>query len=192
MKLKYLLLTLVVIMFIFLALRSKQEWIFSKVVDQTIYFSNGRQFKINLYDLKYIGQLHRKSSIPFLNLAGRGCMECDENLAIYIYSPISGLIKNKGMVVRYSYPGREHDYSENKIIFESRMFYGDCLKNNIDSIVWLQKTLNSQNNFEDSAFVLEPKGEDLKETILKGFDVPIIQTNNKCNELTGMDFSPEP
>ena len=95
------------------------------------------------------------------------------------------------MPVRYSYPGREHD-NENKIAFESKMFYGKCLKNDTDSIVWLQKTLNNENHFDESAFILEPKGEDLKETILKGSDIPIINANTECNELAGKDYTHEP
>lgn len=192
---KYLLVIFIFILaIVFINLKNnifKQGWVFDKIVDKTIYFSSGRQFNIDLYDMKYVGQLQTKNKSPYLILSGRDCYECDENISIYIYSPYSGLIKGKWVVNRYTYPGKEHDYEDNKILFESRMFYGSCLKGRGDSIVWIRKEHNDKENFENSTYILEVANDDFKETILKN-DSLLDEVIKNCNELPGIDYFPEP
>ncbi|MFA6023588.1 MAG: hypothetical protein WC781_05860 [Candidatus Pacearchaeota archaeon] len=192
MKIKYIFLILIVALLLILIVKPKQEWIFDKIVGQTIYFSNDKQFKIDLYDLKYIGQLQIKNKTPYFILAGRSCQDCDENISINIYSPYNGLLKNNGMLTRYSYPGKEYDYIDHKLLFESRMFYGNCFKKGENSVVWVQKQLNDENNFEANTFILEIVKDNIQETILKDDLSLLDELIKNCNELSGIESVSEP
>lgn len=198
MKTKHIIIVILfVIITSYLLLNNKLEkvansWKFEKVIGQTIYFSDNQQFNINLYDLKYVGQLSTGKDNPFLIVSGRTCRNCDENLAIYIYSPKTGLIQENNEPIRYSYPGKEYDYENNKLVFESRMFYGQCLDKNSSSIVWFQKELDPNEAYKESAFALEIIGENIKESIKKDTDLSIEQIIKNCNELPGIDVSTQP
>ena len=200
MKIKHIasiLLLLAVLSYLIFANKSKNvglenDWKFEKTVGQTLYFSNNKQFKVDLYNVNYIGQLHTESNQPLFILSGRGCTECDENIAIYIYSPTTGLVKENNAPIRYSYPGKEFDYMDNKLTFESRMFYGKCLDANKDSIVWFQKEFNKDGTNKEGSFVLEVIGENIKESIIKDKSLSVDQISQKCNELPGVDVTTEP
>jgi len=191
MKIRYILLILIVVIFLIIIVKPKQKLVFDKIVDQAIYFSNGKQFETNLYDLKYIGQLQTKNKVPYLILSGRTCQECDENISIYVYSPSDGQMKNESERQRYSYPGKEFNYSNNKLVFESRMFYGKCLSDDRDSVVWIQKELNNENKFEIKTFIIEVIEDKLKETIMDD-NLLINDLIKNCNELPGIDIVSEP
>jgi hypothetical protein len=145
-----------------------------------------------LYDLKYIGQLLTDKNNPLFIVSGRGCIECDENIAIYIYSPKTGLIKESGNPIKYSYPGKEFDYMDNKLVFESRVFYGKCFDKDKDSIVWFQKRFKQDGTYEENIFLLEIIGEDIKESIIKDNSLSIEQISENCSELPGVDVTTEP
>jgi len=168
------------------------NWYFDKIIGQTIYFKFNKQFKTNLYDLKYIGQLKTKSKAPYLILSGRNCNECDENISIFIHSPSDGPMKNEARQTRYSYPGKELDYATNKLIFESRMFYGDCLNNKNESVVWLQKNLNEKGVFENELLTVEVINDSLKETSKKVDSLNFEKYIPKCKELPGTSMTSEP
>lgn len=199
MRIKYL-----VVIFLFLALGSYliltnknnnsniNNWKFEKVSGQTLYFSNNLKYIVDLYDLKYVGQLRTESDSPLFIVSGRGCSQCDENIAIYIYSPKTGLVKENGKPIKYSYPGREFDYVNNKPTFESKMFYGKCLDKNKDSIVWFQKDFNQDGIYKETSFVLGIIGEDIKESIIKDNSLSVDQISKSCTELSGIDVTASP
>lgn len=170
----------------------KEVWKFEKVVGQTIYFSNAKQFKTNLYDLKYIGQLKTENKAPYLILSGRSCTDCDENISIYIHSPSDGQMKSETEQSRYAYPGKEYDYMDKSLLFESRMFYGDCLKGKGSCVIWVQKQLNEKGVFENNTFILEIFNDNLKETTIKNDALLKDLLNNKCTELSGIEITSEP
>ena len=170
----------------------ENKWDFEKVIGQILYFSNDKQLKVDLYDIKYIGQLRTESNQPLFVLSAKGCAECDENQAIYIYSPSFGIVKENGVPIRYSYPGMEYNYLDKKIVFESRMFHGKCTSQTGDSIVWFQKEYNPDGSYNESTFAIEVDGENIKETIIKDKILSINNITKNCKELPGIDFTTEP
>ncbi|MES2810384.1 MAG: hypothetical protein V4619_17250 [Bacteroidota bacterium] len=139
------------------------SWVFERVVGRTVYFKYGKKFETTLYDLKYIGQLGARGKAPYLILSGRGCTECDANISIYIHSPSDGPMEEEAMQARSAYPGKERDYETDSLLFESRVFYGNCT--NTQSIVWLQKTYLENGTFESSIFSMSVVDNKLKETL---------------------------
>jgi hypothetical protein len=167
-------------------------WYFEKVIGQTLYFKNNKTFKTNLFDLHYIGQLKAKHKAPYLILSGRNCNECDENISIFIHSPSDGPMKNEAEQITYSYPGKEFDYATNKLIFESRMFYGDCIVNTNECIVWVQKKLNDNGVFKNSTLTVEVNNDKLKESIESKDSITLKKLFLKCKELPGINVTSEP
>jgi hypothetical protein len=167
-------------------------WYLEKIIEKTLYFKNNKTFRTNLYDLHYIGQLKAKHKAPFLVLSGRSCKECDENLSIFIHSPSDGAMKNEANQIRYSYPGKEFDYATNSLIFESRMFYGNCVSNKEDCIVWVQKKINNNGLFENSILTVQVNNDELKESIENVDSLNLRRFLPKCKELTGIDVTSEP
>ena len=167
-------------------------WYFEKVVGQTLYFKNNKTFKTNLYDLHYIGQLKAKHKAPYMILSGRNCNECDENISIFIHSPSDGPMKNEAEQIKYRYPGKELDYATNKLIFESRMFYGDCMANTNDCIVWVQKKLNDKGVFENSTLTVEVNNDKLKESTESKDSLTLKKLFPKCKELPVINVTSEP
>src|SRR4051812_7091542 len=66
--------------------------IVDKIVDKTIYFTNGQKFETPLFNLRVLGQLYGEKKLPFLILAGRDCGKCNAPDQIFIHSPSDGPI----------------------------------------------------------------------------------------------------
>lgn len=167
-------------------------WYFKRIIGQTLYFKNNKRFKTNLYDIRYIGQLKTKHKDPFLILSGRSCDSCDANLSVYIYSPSDGPMKSEVNQAAYSYPGKVFDYANNKLIFDSRMFYGNCSTNDTSCVVWTQKQLNDNGRFEYRIFTVKVDDDTLKESVKKVDSLILTKTSDRCRELPGIDVTSEP
>jgi hypothetical protein len=171
----------------------KPEWQFEKVDGSTIFFKNGQKVKTTLFDLRYIGQLATKHKAPYLILSGRSCTACDENISIYIYSPSDGEMKSGGKQPRYSYPGKEMDYMTKELIFESKMYYGNCLNPETPSVIWVDRTLNGK-NWDNSLFILSIENDDIHEKEIKNENEikQLLSKVIKCKELPGTIMTSEP
>src|ERR1700756_200051 len=102
---------------------------------------DGSKFRTTLYELKVIGQLPTAKKLPYFILSGRGCNECDANTSIYVHSPSDGPMKNEGKQPRFPYPGRLSDNEADQLVYESRMFYGNCLPDYANAVVWFERGL---------------------------------------------------
>lgn len=130
------------------------------IVNKTIILDN-ISYQTNLFDLKYIGQLKTTNKLPYFIISGRKCVDCDENISIFVWSPTDGIKTLNQNSNRYSYPGKEYDYSNNELIFENQMFYGNCL--GYESCIWIQKEKNFNNEWKKSIFILKIKNDAIKE-----------------------------
>lgn len=168
-------------------------WDIILIKGQTIYFRNEESINTHLYDLSYIGQLPTKKKAPYLIMAGRSCENCDENISIYIHSPTDGEMKSYGKQPRYSYPGKTLDFATNELVFESRMYYGDCLRDYQNSVAWNQKFLNSQNEWEQSTFIVQVYNDTLREiNIVDKTIFNEVQKGVTCQEVEGIEMVSEP
>lgn len=172
---------------------AKKPWDVVLVREPIIYFRNQEILRTYLYDLKYIGQLQSGNKAPYLIMSGRSCKDCDENTSIYIHSPDDGEMKSYGEQPRYSYPGKEYDYLTNDLVFESRMLFGDCLQDYPNSVVWIQKFINDQNDWEKSTFIVQVHNEKLREiNIVDESIFNEVEKSPSCQELEGIDTVSEP
>jgi len=158
---------------------------------------DGSRFKTTLYELKVIGQLRSAHKLPFYILSGRGCQECDANTSIYIHSPSDGPMKNEAEQQRFHYPGRELDYEDSSLLYEGRMFFGDCVALHPNAAVWFQRYLGEDKQWHASVFLAELKDDKLITEELRG-ELPTVTEaqdavrKGRCQELPGVDGSSEP
>jgi hypothetical protein len=164
---------------------------FEKVDGINIMYNGDEKFNTGLYDLEDIGQLATKNKLPYLILSGRDCRDCDENISIYIISP-SDFLLNVREKPRYSYPGKEIDYATNKLVFESRMFYGNCSFSE-NSVIWLQRNF-SNNAWDTSLFVVKVFNDTLNEAkIVNPYEIQnALNKLSSCKELRGIENTIEP
>lgn len=204
MKLSYLLLTVILLNTAFTTpshhintpqIKKTGEWIFDKVAAQTLQFKNGKSYKTDLYDLKYIGQIANNNKAPFLIFAGRDCFECDANISIYIHSPASGHLNVQNGENRYTFPGTEKDYENNRPISKSRAFYGQVLPG-IKGVIWYQEESTTKNTWQKSTFLVNLNDGIKKETRSKGQEklklTQQLLAQGLCKEIKGMNFTSEP
>ncbi|NNE98649.1 MAG: hypothetical protein HKN25_06480 [Pyrinomonadaceae bacterium] len=177
--------------------RNEPEWVFKKTEGQQIIFENGKKINTRLYELKYLRSLVTETGTTFLILSGRGCTECDANIGIYIHNPADGDMKGEAEQMRYAYPGKISYYEDNSLIAESRMFAGNCLPDKTNMVIWYQKELNDDKEWESSAYIAEIINEELVGKTLEK-ELPDIKVSlglkkaKKCFEIKGIDRTSEP
>ena len=158
---------------------------------------DGSKFKTTLYNMKVIGQLRTTKKLPYFILAGTTCTKCDENTSIYIHSPSDGPMKNEGEQPRFPYPGRLKDNEGDQLVSEARMFYGNCLPDHPNSVVWFERGLGDDNKWRAGVQIAEVKGDRLvrSETEInlpKITDTEPAIRDGRCHELPGIDGHVEP
>jgi hypothetical protein len=118
----------------------------------------------------------------------------ETNLYVYPKGPIhfsDSLISQK-----YSLPGNEYDIFDS-LVYQARVFYGNCMKKFPFSIIWIQKEKHENQKWLSNVFVLTPDDPNRlthslvnDDTILK----EILENLKKgdCKEIPGMDIYLEP
>ena len=176
-------------------IKNSVEWIFDKVAAQTLQFKNGKSYSTDLYDLKYIGQIANNSKAPFLIFSGRECFECDANISIYIHSPANGHMNVQNGENRYTFPGTEKDFENNRIISRCHAFYGQVLPG-VKGVIWYQEELTTKNTWQKSTFLVNLTNGTKKETKSKGEEklklTQQLLAQGLCKEIKGIDITSEP
>jgi hypothetical protein len=118
----------------------------------------------------------------------------ETNLYVYPKGPIhfsDSLISQK-----YSLPGNAYDIFDS-LVYQARVFYGNCMKEFPFSIIWIQKEKHENQKWLSNVFVLTPDDPNRltyslvnDDTILK----EILENLKKgdCKEIPGMDIYLEP
>ena len=188
-----------VIVAVFIATAQPMDAQQKKSADQTgvLTLPNGSKFKTTIYGMKVIGRLRTTKKLPYFILSGTTCTECDENISIYIHSPSDGPMKNEAEQRRFSYPGREIDYQSGQVDYEGRMFYGDCLPDHPNAVIWFDGTLGDNKKWHHDVLVAEIKADRLVTTELHGelpkpSDFQTAVGNGQCHELPGRRCYSEP
>ncbi|TAE35388.1 MAG: hypothetical protein EAY66_08990 [Sphingobacteriales bacterium] len=171
------------------------EWLFDKVDGSKLIFKDGHTFETNLFELEYIGQVSADNKAPHLIFSGRDCKVCDANISIYIHSPADGkLIIDHGQNL-YQYPGTEKDYDTDSVLYISRAFYGQVLKN-INGVIWYENKLLENGKMGRFVFLTHIKNGTLKDTTYEDtgkLDQTIILKNQGlCKEIKGREYTCEP
>src|ERR1039458_7395154 len=158
---------------------------------------DGTRFKTTLYRLKVIGQLRTKRKLPYYILSGFGCQECDANRSIYIHSPSDGPMKNEGEQPRFQASGRETDYQDGSLVYQARMFFGDCLADHPNAAVWFERGLSDDKKWHEDILVLGVRRDELVKEELPADPPKLGEAQNavrsgRCHELPGINRSSEP
>lgn len=121
-----------------------KNWTVLTTEGSWLIFADKSRINTKLYEMSYLESISDNDDNPYFVLSGKSCKDCDENLAIFLLSPADTL-KLLSMLPKYTYPDKEYDYENNQLIFDSKLFMGNCLISNAKSacLIWLQKTNNN-------------------------------------------------
>jgi hypothetical protein len=158
---------------------------------------DGSRFKTTLYDMKVVGRLKTEHKLPCYILSGFGCYGCDANRSIYIHSPSDGAMKNEGEQPRFSYPGKETDYRDGSLVYEAKMFFGDCLTKHPNAVVWFERSLGDDKKWHEDVLVAEVNKDRLVTNLLRGdlskaSEAESAARSGRCHEVPGIKRSSEP
>ncbi|RYU90501.1 hypothetical protein EWM62_07530 [Mucilaginibacter terrigena] len=172
-----------------------KRWVFDKVKGAVLLFKGGKQFDTKIYEVKYIGQITNGGKAPFLLFTGRGCDECDANIALYIQSPDDPYHSDEYEAERYDLPGKEKDYETDSLIYKGRAFYGQIFKG-VKGVVWYQQNLMQDNSWQKSTYFVSLKSGLKKDTMIKAWNkmpetLKLLQ-QGACKEIAGSDYYSEP
>ncbi|WP_444906410.1 hypothetical protein ACJJIW_02895 [Microbulbifer sp. JMSA004] len=158
---------------------------------ESIRLSNRQLLTTDLKEARLISELS-----GYAIVAGRHCLDCDENLAIYIQRvgrANMGINPEKiGIEAdRYTYPGRYLDYMTKKLVEKTRMFYGLCHEGQ-PSLLWLTEYREGERWVKSEYLILI--GEDgLKHRYTENQQPSLFYIgNSNCIELEGFLMEMEP
>lgn len=158
-----------------------------KVQRSKVTFANGIQFLLPLERAQVLTVLKGKSGTSFLAARGASCTYCDENTSIHFYrleKPTPTVLDGS-----YPYPGTFVDYLDGSFVEEWRLFFGRCLSNEADVVIWIHRTPGNKGTFRVTNAVLT---FGLSDATLSR-DVPNISVEDlsnpnrkmECTELSG-------
>lgn len=162
----------------------------------SVQFKNGKQYVIPLYRAKPITVLHGADGSHFLLAEGADCTDCDENIGLRFYELGNPELKHADR--RHRYLGRLFDYMDpSRLLEQSRTFYGRCINDKSDSVLWFIKYLVEDSQWHSVCGVvnISKEGDNLQkltpvETSLQAVLKAVKRGN--CIELAGVDGITEP
>ncbi len=154
---------------------------------------------LKLYEKRLVGEIILSKNKWYL-VSGRSCEQCDENVSIYLFPEKPQFLTSKNTIKstdRFDYPGKVFHYEDNSLIYESSTFFGKCLDEFDNVVIWVDRSLNDSNKWEESLYMIQifndkaienrPK---LEMTLLEQIDKHI--SNGGCFEIEGKDQISEP
>ena len=159
--------------------------------------ADGSQFQTTLYDLTVIGRLRTTQKQPYYLLAGRGCLDCDANLALYVHSPSDGPMGIEGEQTRMPYPGHEVFYEDSTPLYEARTFFGDCAAAYPNAVLWFERQLDVDRRWRASVRVVQVRDDSLALATLETGGPALEEAvdavaRGRCREVPGRDRASEP
>ncbi|MBI2712697.1 MAG: hypothetical protein HYX41_07590 [Bdellovibrio sp.] len=169
--------------------------LFDRVEDTTVYFKTQagsgdsspevRPMKTQISDLFYLGQISPEKGSPYFLMTGRPCTDCMDDKTVYALRP--GTVKPSSFV----FPGKILDPKNRSLLFESRAFFGKCLRGKGDVYVVFQKErVDKKKQLQASVYVAEAKTDSLSESLLERH-LPSLQhtlrqvKKKSCKEIPG-------
>ena len=167
---------------------------FLKPTNTEIEFNNGIIVKTNVIEFDILSFITSKDGVKFIIYTGRTCTECDMRTSIYINALSSKEYSSKN---RYGYPGKLKYYLDGTLIEESRMFYGECLKQGDPTIIWYTRYLGEDKAWHNIVYDIDFNGKEIDEnknnlSYEKLTLTEDLVKNRKCFEVTGRDRYSEP
>lgn len=160
-----------------------------------VMLSDGTMFEVPLIRVKGIAVLRTPDGVPYLLLSAATCRECDMNQSIYVVPQKTTIIGD--YFPRNSYPGEFKTYDTGKLARKIRMFYGRCLPEVMDVVVWYGKYLDENNQWNVVEYVVRLTKDGPIESDLTGSNrilknVLARVDSEECYELPGIHGTTEP
>ena len=164
------------------------------VLGEDIQLSNQRVLKTELVEARLISELS-----GYAIIAGRSCIDCDENPSIYIRKitsdgngPDAGGGSASGHESdRYSYHGQYRDYLSKKVVEKTRLFYGRCYENQ-PALLWLSEYREAEKWVKtEYLIVFGEHGPEYRYNENRQPSIFYID-NSRCVELPGITAETEP
>lgn len=143
-------------------------------------------------DVKAIAILRSAHGKPYGLISGADCVECDANNRVYVYPDPEPLTPGGG----YFYPGELADYATGKVVQKVRMFYGRCISDESDSVIWFAHVLADDGKWHSQTTALRFDEDRAKlyvsdpQVTLAGVLARVRQ--GACVELPGVNGTTEP
>ncbi len=161
----------------------------------TVHFANGRSYEVPLHRAKPIATLQGEANAALLLVSGADCTECDEGNTLRFF--VLGKAELFGSGQRHLYPGTKRDYLSEQLVSKTRVFFGRCLSDDQDVVVWIHRYLGQDGNWHDGQGIarLKETGESFQRiapgrNLLRRLNARI--SLGKCTELPGIDGTTEP
>ncbi len=175
---------------------TKKSWNVLRTDGSFLIFNDNSRINTRLYDMTYLESLIDSTGNSYFVLSGRTCKECDENIAIFIVCPQDTAIPLSELP-KYTYPGKEYDYENNQLTFESKLFIGNCIDNSGKSacLIWVQKERDRSNKLDSSMFIVDIFNKKIRERSVKPQSQDYtknLQHLKNCKEIKGVVTTSEP
>ena len=150
--------------------------------------------ELDLNKLVLLGKLSTQENEWYI-LEGATEDNTYQDIGVYLYPLKKGSIPDTIIKSRYSYPGKEFTFN-NDLIFESRVFFGECTEKYNNSIIWYQREQIGE-KWDTSYYVLQFNDNTLNTMSLnkEEIDINTILRNvqrNVCKEIPGKEYYDEP
>lgn len=146
-----------------------------------------------LYDRSIVGKISTGKNDWYI-VSARTCKNCDENIALYLISKNKLIGYDSLKLQSYSYPGRLYSFDDH-LIFESRVFYGNCYKDSTKVIVWIQSEKLKDNSWNKETYILQLTDSAIVKIGFSNYslkDIEVLINKGLCFELIGRDMTEEP
>jgi hypothetical protein len=106
----------------------------------------------NIKDIKLLGSVESETNTWFI-IEGNISDPTYEDTGIFLYPENKDGIPDSLLKHKYSYAGEEYS-PEDSLVYESRVFFGECSPLSKSSIIWYQRELK-ENSWDTSVFVVD-------------------------------------
>lgn len=153
---------------------------------EDVRLADDRVLETGLKEARLISELN-----GYAIVAGRSCVDCDENTSIYIQKIADGGAGEITGEDRYTYPGRYVDYLSKEPVEKTRLFYGSCYENQ-PALLWLSE-YREETGWSKSEYliVFTEEGPQHRYNENRQPSIHYIKSNG-CVELPGITAETEP
>ncbi len=170
---------------------AQAAWVFDKTTGSTLAFKNEdgnktETLKTDTPSPTFVAILtDPESNTPYVIYEGRTCNSCETaNISLFVQR-----LDGKGKVTSYVYPGRITDPKKG-LVYEGRVFYGNCLPKVKAGIVAHQRESVDRRGMQKSVLIAEPGPQYVYEVLLER-RLPNVKTTldlvkrKTCFEIAG-------
>ena len=145
--------------------------------------------------VKLLGSM-TKNENTILLVYGDKTDETYREQGLFLYSIGQILHSDSLKSAIFSLPGNQYNIFDS-LVYQSRVFYGDCTNKFHFSIVWFQKERQKDHNWLTSYYVITPDNKDqfsyrLNENAIDLNEILSNIQTGKCKEIPGLDIYIEP